>query len=266
MNASATLSVGLTPCPNDTWMFDAVASGRLPFDAHLALDLQDIETLNERALARQYDIVKVSCALYGQLARDYALLDVGAAVAEGYGPLILTREPMTTKALVAARVVGPGAHTTGHALARLYAPGLRVTQLRYSEIMPAVARGEFDAGIVIHEGRLTFETYGLHCQVDLGAWWTATTGLPVALGCYLIRRELHATYARPFEALLRESLALARAKPEIGPFVRAHAQEMDEDVLRDYIALYVNERTTRLGADGREAITALGARLAAAHA
>lgn len=266
MNARPTLRFGATPCPNDTWMIGAVATGRLEFDAAgLALELADIETLNEGALARRYDIVKVSCALVAALADDYVLLDVGAAIADGYGPLILAREPLTREAIVTARVVAPGAHTTGSALARIYAPGVDLVHRRYDTIVPALRRAEFDAGIVIHEGRLTYEASGLHCVVDLGAWWSETTGLPVALGCYVIRRELAARYAAPFEALMRASLACAARgdDPAIIAYVREHAQEMSPRVLRDYIDLYVNARTYALGRDGRDAVIALGQRLAA---
>ncbi|HMM74383.1 MAG TPA: 1,4-dihydroxy-6-naphthoate synthase [Gammaproteobacteria bacterium] len=266
MSARPTLRFGCTPCPNDTWMVGAVATGRLALPAvDLALELADIEALNEGALARRYDIVKVSCALVGALADDYALLEVGAAIADGYGPLILTREPQSRDALTTLRVLAPGVHTTGSALARLYAPGVALVHRRYDAIVSALRAGEFEAGIVIHEGRLTFDAYGLHCLVDLGAWWTATTGLPVALGCYLIRRELAARYAAPVEALMRASLAMAARgdDPAIAGFVRRHAQELAPQVLRDYIALYVNARTHALGSDGRAAVLALGQRLAA---
>ena len=266
MNARRRLSFGLTPCPNDTYFAGAVALGRLALaDADLAVTLEDIEALNEAALARRYDIVKVSCALFGELRDDYALLDVGAAVAEDYGPLILTRQPLQRDALAHVRLVGPGPHTTGAALCRLYAPGARLAARRYDDIMPSLVRGEFDAGVVIHEGRLTYAAQGLHCLVDLGAWWRETTGLPVALGCYLMKRELYATYGRAFEALMRESLAIAAAgnDAELKAYIRHHAQEMDENVLRDYIGLYVNARTHTLGASGRAAVVALGERLQA---
>jgi len=260
------LRFGFTPCPNDTYMVGAVATGRLALDeAVLALHLEDIETLNEAALAREYDIVKVSCALYGELAADYALLDVGAAVADGYGPLILTREPLTRADLGGLRVAAPGTHTTGAALCRLYAPTVRLAHRRYDTIMPALRAGDCDAGVVIHEGRLTYGLQGLHCLVDLGAWWRETTGLPVALGCYLMRRSLYPRFGAAFETLMRRSLRLAARGDDaaIADYIRHHAQEMSPSVLRDYIALYVNERTHRLGTAGRAAVAALSNRLAA---
>ena len=261
-----TLRLGLTPCPNDTYMVGAIATGRLALaDADLALDLQDIEALNEGALAGRYDIVKVSCALYGTLRNDYELLDVGAAIANGYGPLILARTPLSREDLPHARLVAPGPHTTGAALCRLYAPAARLTHRRYDTIVPGLRSGEFDAGVVIHEGRLTYASCGLHCVVDLGAWWTGETGLPVALGCYLMHRSLVARHGAAFEALIRAALAVSARgdDPAIEAFIRQHAQEMSPRVLRDYIALYVNARTHSLGASGRAAIEALNGRLAA---
>ncbi len=265
MSARTVLRIGVTPCPNDTFVVGGLATGRLALpDTDITLALQDIEALNEAALAQTYDVVKVSCALYGKLSPHYELLDVGAAIAEDYGPLILSREPMTRGELAHARVVAPGAHTTGAALAKLYAPQARLRHVRYDEIVPGLRRGDFDAGVVIHESRLTFRGMGLDCLVDLGRWWRETTGLPVALGCYLIRRELHAAYARPLEALLRRSMALAaEGDAGIDGYIRRHAQEMGDQVLSDYIALYVNARTRRLGAEGRAAILELNARLRA---
>ena len=263
MNARTVLRIGVTPCPNDTFVVGGVATGRLALpDADLALELRDIEALNEAALARRYDVVKVSCALYGALSPHYELLDVGAAIAENYGPLILSRAPLAREELGRVRVVAPGAHTTGAGLARRYAPQAALRHVRYDEIVPGLQRGEFDAGVVIHESRLTYRAMGLHCHVDLGKWWRESTGLPVALGCYVIRRDLHASHARPLEALLRRSMALAAGGDAgIAAYIRHHAQEMGEQVLSDYIALYVNARTRRLGAAGRAAIRELGAQL-----
>ena len=265
MSARPALRIGVTPCPNDTFVVGGLATGRLALpDADVTLELHDIEALNEAALAQRYDVVKVSCALYGELSPHYELLDVGAAIAEDYGPLILSREPLAREDLAHLRFVAPGAHTTGTALAKIYAPQATPRHVRYDEIVPGLRRGDFDAGVVIHESRLSFHGMGLHCLVDLGHWWRATTGLPVALGCYVIRRELHARYARPLEALLRDSMALAAGgDAEIDTYIRRHAQEMGDQLLRDYIALYVNERTRSLGAAGRAAILELGARLRA---
>ncbi|MGD9602510.1 MAG: 1,4-dihydroxy-6-naphthoate synthase [Gammaproteobacteria bacterium] len=255
-----TLRVGLTPCPNDTFLLAPIATGRVARpDLDVQLELHDIETLNQAALRGEFDVVKISCALYAEVRAHYALLDVGAAVVDGYGPLLLARPGVTAADLPRARLVAPGAQTTGAALFRRYAPVAPApTWRRYDEIMPALAAGEFDAGVVIHEARLTYGAYGLHCVADLGAWWTRTTGLPVALGCLVIRRELAPRIGHAFEALMRAALdAASLDDPTLAAYVAAHAQEMAPAVLREYIALYVTPRTRTLGPRGWAAILAL---------
>jgi len=258
------LRFGITPCPNDTYLAGALALGQIALPGvELVLELNDIETLNRAAREDEFDIVKISCALYGELSERYELLEVGAAIADGYGPLVLTRPGLDHQDLTHARIVAPGAYTTGAALFRRYAP--RASSLvyrRYDEIMPALARGDFDAGVVIHEARLTFAQYGLRMLSDLGAWWKATTGLPVALGCYVMKRPAFARYGRAFEALIRDSLGrAAQGDPAIHAYIRRHAQEMAPEVLSEYIRLYVNAHTYALGPHGRAAVFALnGAR------
>lgn len=254
------LRCGITPCPNDTYLAGALALGQLALpEVDLSFELDDIETLNRAARDGRFDIVKVSCALFGELYAHYELLEVGAAIADGYGPLVLTRPGLTYDALADARIVAPGAHTTGAALFRRYAPAASaLTYRRYDAIMPALARGEYDVGIVIHEARLTYRRYGLSLLADLGAWWKAATGLPVALGCYVMKRSLYARHGRAFEAGVRDSLARAsHGDPEIHAYIRQHAQEMSTDVLREYIDLYVNAHTYALGPIGRAAVFAL---------
>jgi len=255
-----TLRVGLTPCPNDTFVLAPIARGRVGRpDLAVRLELHDIETLNQAALRGEFDVVKISCALYAEVRAHYALLDVGAAVVDGYGPLLIARPGFAAADLSRARIIAPGPHTTGAALFRRYAPAAPMPAWRrYDEIMPALAAGEFDAGVVIHEARLTYGAYGLHCIADLGTWWMRTTGLPVALGCLVIRRELAARVGNAFEALVRAALdAASLDDPTLAAYVAAHAQEMSPAVLRDYVALYVTPRTRTLGRRGRAAILAL---------
>lgn len=259
---TGTLRFGITPCPNDTYMAGAIALGRVSLpEAGVRLELHDIEALNRAALCGEFDILKISCALYGEVSDEYALLGVGAAIAQGYGPLLLARAGLGRDDLTRARIVAPGLHTTGAALFRRYAPDAApLAYRRYDGIMPALQRGEFDAGVVIHEARLTYHQHGLRPVVDLGAWWSATTGLPVALGCYVMRRTHFARHGAAFESLVRQSLALAAGgDPAIEAYIRRHAQEMDPAVLREYIGLYVNEHTHTLGPAGRAAILALAA-------
>lgn len=254
------LSLGLTPCPNDTFLLGALVHGLI--DLHglrFATELKDIERLNCEALAGRYDICKVSCAVYGELAKDYALLDTGAALADGYGPLVLARRDLTPAELAAARVVAPGEHTSGALLFRQWAPATTTLAFHsYTEIAARVADGEFDAGVVIHEARFTYGALDLRCLVDLGAWWKATHGLAVPLGCYVMRRSLYERHGAMVETLMRQSLARAeQGDAVIDAYVRRHAQESSDDVIRRHIALYVTAATRSMGAAGRHAIDAL---------
>ena len=258
------LSMAITPCPNDTWLAGALALGQVTLpDAVVEVVLDDIEALNRAALAGIPDVVKVSCALYGALESEYTLLDVGAAVVDGYGPLVLSRTPMRREDLSQARIAAPGPHTTGTALFRRWAPTAAPLQFaRYDQLMPGLLDGRWDAAVVIHEARLTYPGLGLHCLVDLGAWWSGSTGLPVALGCYVMRRSAYARYGKSLEDTLRASLRrAATGDPAIAAWIARHAQEMDPQVLRDYIQLYVTPRTWQLDVAGREAILALSSRL-----
>lgn len=258
------LRMGITPCPNDTFLAGAMALGQVAAEGlNVDIELADIEALNHAALRGEFDVVKISCALYAHLEADYALLEVGAAVVDGYGPLVLARTPWNEGTLEGARVAAPGRHTTGAALFRLWAPtASALTFDRYDRLMPGLVDGRWDAAVVIHEARLTYRSLGLHCLVDLGDWWTRTTGLPVALGCYVMRRGLYARHGAALEAALREAMRRAAAgEPAIQAWIAQHAQEMNPEVLREYIALYVTPRTWQLDAPGRAAILNLARRL-----
>lgn len=253
-------TLAFTPCPNDTFMLGALAQGLLASDGlHVDTVLADIEQLNEATLAGRYDICKISCALYGEVASEYALLDTGAALADGYGPLVLGRPGVTRETLADLRVVAPGAHTSGALLCRHWAPpGTRLEFRPYDEIIARLTAGEYDAGVVIHEARFTYMSRGLHCLADLGAWWKDTRGLSVPLGCYVMRRAAYAADGARVEQAMRLSLAHAeRGDPRIDDYVRRHAQELDDEVIARHIALYVTAPTRALGAAGRAAIAAL---------
>ena len=265
MNPRPRLSVALTPCPNDTFVIGAVVTGKLRFEpADIAVELHDIEHLNEAALAGRYDVVKISCATYAGIAGDYTVLDTGAAVADGYGPMVLARDTFDRNSIRAAKVVAPGAHTTAALLYRLWAgPDAPLAFAPYDEIIERVASGEFDAGVIIHESRFTYRELGLGRVIDLGAWWRDATGRPLALGCYVMRSELHARYGVAFDDLLRVAMArAARGDEDIERYIRAHAQELDERVIRQHIGLYVNDYTRHLGAAGHDAVRYLAARCA----
>jgi 1,4-dihydroxy-6-naphthoate synthase len=263
------IGIGYSPCPNDTFMFHALISGAVPGPA-LAPWLADIEALNERALADEdpLPISKLSVHALAHASARYTVLSAGAALGRGCGPLVVARpgalpeDPREAlRRLASLRVAIPGRYTTAQLLLRSLAPAPRETvALRFEAILPAVASGQVDAGLIIHESRFTYARHGLVAVADLGALWEADTGLPLPLGVIAIRREREAL-ASAVEAGIRRSIAAAWADPQASAaYVRAHAQEMDPEVCRQHIALYVNEFSLELGAEGRAAIDALLAR------
>lgn len=267
MSQPTVLSLGFSPCPNDTFMFDAlvherVQAGGLRFSVQMA----DIEVLNRRALGLDSmaapPVTKVSVGALGKLTADYAVLDAGAALGRGCGPLVLRRrgDPRYPKlaSLTGARVAIPGEATTANLLLRLFGPELSRVVMRFDEIMPAVARGDVDAGLVIHESRFTYGDHGLECIADLGEVWEKDTDLPLPLGVIVARRELDDATVAAVEQGLRRSIEAAWAEPSsTRAYTRAHAQEMSEDICQQHIELYVNEFSAQLGPQGRAAIDAL---------
>ena len=250
------LSLGISPCPNDTFVFSAWAHGQVD-GPPVEVSFADIEECNRAAVARELDVVKVSFAalpeLLGTGPDDYALLPCGGALGRGCGPLVLTREPGAS--LDGATVAVPGERTTAYLLLRLWHPGLDVAVMPFEQIMPAVAAGEVDAGLVIHESRFTYPDHGLHLLQDLGAWWEDDTGLPIPLGAIVARRGLDLD---AIAATVRASVDHAWADPSASrPWVRAHSQEMSDDVCDAHIALYVNGFTRDLGSEGLSAVRAL---------
>jgi 1,4-dihydroxy-6-naphthoate synthase len=224
-----------------------------------------VDVTNTAAEAGEFDLVKVSYAALPWLLDRYALLPCGGALGRGCGPLVLVRDPGIGD-LAGRRVAVPGDRTTAYLLMRLWSAGsppAEVTVIPFAEIMPAVAAGRFDAGLVIHEARFTYQRYGLHALVDLGEWWEADTGLPIPLGAILAHRErVDAVDAAEW---VRASVRAAWADPAASrAYVLAHAQEMELDVVEQHIALYVNEFTANLGGEGYAAVEALLSRAAAA--
>ena len=256
------LVVGLSTCPNDTFLFAPLLDGRVSTRG-LALEfrLGDVEELNESLRAGSLAVSKASFATALDLSDRYGVLPVGSALGFGVGPVLLGRPGVTTLP-EDARVLCPGAGTTATLLLRALHPEvLRVEQRRFDRIMPALQSGEADAGVCIHEGRFTYEQAGLPLLEDLGARWERETGTPVPLGGLLARRDLDADVLSRLVDCLRESLATARADPQrCLPRMREHAQELDDDVLWQHVELYVNEHTTDLGDLGRRCLGELAAR------
>jgi 1,4-dihydroxy-6-naphthoate synthase len=258
------LSIAFSPCPNDTFVFHALVHGRVPGSPAFDVTYADVDVTNTAAERAAYDLVKVSYAALPWLLRDYDLLPCGGALGRGCGPLVLARDASVD--LAGRTVAVPGERTTAYLLFRLWSaarPPASIEVVPFHEIMPGVAAGRFDAGLVIHEARFTYPAYGLAALADLGEWWEADTGLPIPLGAILARRGA----VDPPEATgwIRESVRLAWADPHASQeYVLAHAQEMRPEVVRQHIDLYVNDFTYDLGAEGHAAVNALLGRAAAA--
>jgi 1,4-dihydroxy-6-naphthoate synthase len=267
----AELSLAHSPCPNDTFVFHAWTHGLVPDAPPVAVTFADVDVTNGAAERGQYDVAKVSYAALPWLLADHGLLPSGGALGRGCGPLVLTAGRAD---LAGARVAVPGDRTTAYLLFRLWLnqrvmgdrPGLgapaRIDVVPFAEIMPAVRDGRYDAGLVIHEARFTYPRYGLTALTDLGDWWQDETGLPIPLGAVVARRGLDLDR---LAGVVRASVEHAWADPRASAgYVAAHAQEMDPDVQRRHIDLYVNEFTRDLGEEGYAAAEALLGRAAAA--
>ncbi|WP_171110770.1 MULTISPECIES: 1,4-dihydroxy-6-naphthoate synthase [unclassified Streptomyces] len=263
-----TLHIAYSPCPNDTFVFDALAHGRVPGAPALDVTFADIDVTNGMAERGELDVLKVSYAVLPYVLGTYTLLPCGGALGRGCGPLVLTREPGTD--LTGRTVAVPSERSTAYLLFRLWAadtlPGGvgEIVVMPFHEIMPAVRDGKVDAGLVIHEARFTYQNYGLHKLADMGEHWEHTTGLPIPLGAIVAKRTLgEQTLTRLAEAI-RASVHMAWEDPEASrPYVMAHAQEMDPVVADQHIGLYVNEFTAGLGEDGYAAVRGLLTRAAA---
>ncbi|MET9109856.1 1,4-dihydroxy-6-naphthoate synthase [Streptomyces zhihengii] len=263
-----TLQIAYSPCPNDTFVFDAWAHGRVPGAPSLDVTFADIDITNGMAERGEYDVLKVSYAVLPWVLDDYTLLPCGGALGRGCGPLVLTREPGVD--LKGRTVAVPSERSTAYLLFRLWAadavPGGigEVVVMPFHEIMPAVRDGKVDAGLVIHEARFTYQQYGLHSLADMGEHWETTTGLPIPLGAIIAKRSLGTETLRLLAESARTSVRMAWDDPEVSrPYVLAHAQEMDPAVADQHIGLYVNEFTHDLGVDGYAAVRGLLTRAAA---
>jgi len=258
------LSLAVSPCPNDTFVFHALVHGLIPGTPEVNLTFADVDVTNTAAQRGEFDLVKVSYAALPWLLDDYDLLPCGGAVGRGCGPLVLVDGDRTD--LSGATVAVPGERTTAYLLFRLWSaerPPARIVVVPFHEIMPGVAAGTYDAGLVIHEARFTYPRYGLTALKDLGEWWESDTGLPIPLGAILAKKAS----VDPAAAAewIRTSVSMAWANPDASrQFVLDNAQEIEPDVVQQHIDLYVNEFTLDLGHDGLAAADALLGRSAAA--
>ncbi|HXV20370.1 MAG TPA: 1,4-dihydroxy-6-naphthoate synthase [Desulfuromonadales bacterium] len=260
------LTLGYSPCPNDTFIFYALVHGRVALPGcTLQERLEDVETLNTLALQGALDLTKISYHAFAHLRRDYCLLKSGGALGRGCGPLVVARREATMESLRGKRLAIPGRLTTANLLLQLYGEGFdNLLVLPFHRIMAAVAEGEADAGVIIHESRFTFRQHGLQQVLDLGQWWEEETGLPIPLGGILARRALGAKLIAGIDAALRASVDYAFAHPEEpGSYIKKHSQELSDPVIESHIGLYVNDFSRDLGEEGRLAIEILFSRAAA---
>ena len=256
-------SLAYSPCPNDTYIFAALTNGLLPNAPRVDAVLDDVEALNAAARRGTYELTKISYGAIPYLTDRYRILRAGGALGRGCGPLLVGQSSeLKSEALIAI----PGVMTTAFLLLRLMLGRTpEYMEMRFDRIPGAVASGEVDAGLIIHESRFTYERLGLRAIADLGEWWETQTGGPIPLGAILARRDLDDRTARDIDDAIRRSLRFARSRENaIIDYVRAHAAEMDNDVMRKHIALYVNEFSDDVGDEGKAAVEELFARASSA--
>ncbi len=258
------VSLGYSPCPNDTFIFYAVIHGKIDTgDLRFREVLLDVETLNRRAMNADLDLTKLSCHAFGHLRGKYRLLRSGGALGRGCGPLVIAKKDCSMHDLRSGKMAIPGRLTTAYLLLQLFDPAFGaahpgVQAMPFHRIIDAVADGEVDAGLIIHESRFTYPSYGLKEIIDLGRWWEHGTGLPVPLGCIAAKHSLGGALIRKIDGILRQSVQYALRNPaEPMGYIREHSQELSADVIRRHIDLYVNDFSVDIGDEGETAIKEL---------
>lgn len=251
------LTLGFSPCPNDTFIFDAMIHGKIDTEGlEFEVLLADVEELNQKAFKGELDVTKLSYHAYAFLIDTYVLLNSGSALGHNCGPLLIARKSLTTTEVNQAKIAIPGKFTTANFLLGLAYPEAKLKEeVLFSEIEQKVIQGEVDAGLIIHENRFTYQDKGLVKIVDLGEYWETSTRMPIPLGGIVVNRALPLAIQQKVNRVMFKSVAYAFQNPESSKeFVRAHAQEMDEKVMYQHINLYVNEYTRVLGNKGKNAV------------
>jgi len=254
------LTLGFSPCPNDTFIFDALVNKKIDTEGFdFEVHLEDVQTLNQWAMAGRLDLSKISYGVLPLVLESYQLLDAGGALGKGVGPLLIAKSPISPARLPECTVAIPGQQTTAHLLFSLAYPNAGKKQFMvFSSIEDAVLSGQVDCGVIIHENRFTYQQKGLVKLADLGEFWEATTGAPIPLGGILAKKDLAPGIAQKINELIRKSLEYAfQHYPSLPDYVRQHSQEMDEQVMRQHIDLYVNNYSLGLGKDGVKAVKTL---------
>lgn len=253
------IKVAHSPDSDDAFMFYGLATHKVRTPGlRFTHTLCDIETLNQKAREGVYDVTAISFHAYPYVQDKYALMACGGSVGEGYGPMVVSPRPFTTSEIKGKRIAVPGTLTTAYLALQLFAPGIETEVVPFDQIIPQVVEGKYEAGLIIHEGQLTYDKSGLHRIVDLGRWWQKVTGLPLPLGGNAIRRELGAQLMSTVTAALRESIQYGlEHREEALSYAMQFARDLDTASADKFVGMYVNERTLDYGSDGREAVRRL---------
>ncbi len=253
-------TLGFSPCPNDTFIFDALVNKKIDTEGlDFEVFLEDVQTLNQWAMQGKLDISKISYGVLPLVLHQYRLLEAGGALGKGVGPLLISRQPRPRKAVNTSTIAIPGQQTTAHLLFSLAFPEATQKEFMiFSDIEDAILSGKVDCGVIIHENRFTYQQKGLTKLMDLGEFWEKETGAPIPLGGIVFREDLDSALSKKVNELIRKSLEYAFSHyPTLSDYVKAHAREMDESVMRQHIDLYVNNYSLSLGEDGEKAIQTL---------
>ena len=259
MSQSEQIRVGHSPDSDDAFMFYAIANGLIPTDGFEIVQVaEDIESLNQRAVNGELEVTAISVHAYAYVAQHYALMPCGASIGDKYGPLVVSREPMQRQALAGKKIAIPGKMTTAYLTLRLCQPDFDPEVVPFDQILPYVQEGNADAGLIIHEGQLTYSRAGLHKVVDLGEWWHEETGLPLPLGANAIRRDLGAEKIRRITSLIKQSIQYSLEHREGGlAYAMNYARDMETELADRFVGMYVNDYTLDYGEKGRAGVRAL---------
>jgi 1,4-dihydroxy-6-naphthoate synthase len=253
------ITVAHSPDSDDAFMFYGLATHKVRTPGlRFTHTLCDIETLNQKAREGVYDVTAISFHAYPYVQDKYALMACGGSVGEGYGPMVVSPRPFTASEVKTKKIAVPGTLTTAYLALHLFAPGVETEVVPFDQIIPQVLEGKYEAGLIIHEGQITYDKAGLHRVVDLGKWWQKVTGLPLPLGGNAIRRALSAQLMSAVTAALRESIQYALDhREEALAYAMQFARDLDAPSADKFVGMYVNERTLDYGPDGREAVRRL---------
>jgi 1,4-dihydroxy-6-naphthoate synthase len=253
------IAVAHSPDSDDAFMFYGLATHKVRTPAlRFSHTLCDIETLNQKAREGVYDVTAISFHAYPYIQDKYALMTCGGSVGEGYGPMVVSPRPFTANEIKTKRIAVPGTLTTAYLALQLFAPGVETEVVPFDQIIPQVLEGKYEAGLIIHEGQLSYDKSGLHRVVDLGRWWQKVTGLPLPLGGNAIRRALGPQLMAAVTQALRQSIQYALDhREEALAYAMQFARDLDSQSADKFVGMYVNERTLDYGPDGREAIRRL---------